>query len=82
MNSITADTSLQQSLTGLPGLTEVRDPQGTVIGYFSPVTHANPKEYAQASAHFDPNEMSERKRSGEKGRTTSEVLRRISSLEQ
>jgi hypothetical protein len=81
MNTFTADTSLQQSLSGLPGLTEVRDPQGAVIGYFSPVSHQHPEAYAQAAAHFDPNEMKQRKLSGEKGRATSEVLSRISSLD-
>jgi hypothetical protein len=82
MNSITADVSLQQSLTSLPGLTEVRDAQGIVVGYFSPASHKNAEAYAQAAAHFDPNEMRERKRSAEKGRTTNEVLGRISSLDQ
>jgi hypothetical protein len=82
MNTFTADISLQQSLAGLPGLTEVRDTQGTVIGYFSPASHENAEAYAQAAAHFDPNEMNARKRSGEKGRTTNEVLGRISSLDQ
>jgi hypothetical protein len=81
MNTFTADTSLQQSLSGLPGLTEVRDPQGTVIGYFSPVSHKNSEAYAQAAAHFSPDEMKQRKLSGEKGRATSEVLSRISSLD-
>ena len=82
LNTITADISLQQSLTNLPGLTEVRDTQGIVIGYFSPACHKNAEAYAQAAAHFDPNEMKERKRSAEKGRTTDEVLSRISSLNQ
>jgi hypothetical protein len=59
----------------------VRDAQGTVIGYFSPASRATPEAYAQAAAHFDPNEMKERKRSNEVGRTTSEVLSRIASLE-
>jgi hypothetical protein len=81
MNTITADVSLQQSLTSLPGLTEVRDAHGVVIGYFSPASHQNAEAYAQAAAHFDPNEMRERKRSAEKGRTTKEVLGRIESLD-
>jgi hypothetical protein len=81
MNTFTADFSLQQSLAGLPGLTQVRDPQGTVIGYFSPTSHNHPEAYAQAAAHFDPDEMKRRKLAGEKGRTTSEVLSRISSLD-
>ena len=80
MNTFTADSSLQQSLSSLPGLTEVRDPNGIVIGYFSPVSHQHPEAYAKAAGHFNPDEMKQRKLSGELGRTTSEVLSRISSL--
>jgi hypothetical protein len=80
MNTFTADPSLQQSLSGLPGLTEVRDAQGAVIGYFSPASRANPEAYAEAAAHFDPKEMKERKSSRDVGRTTSEVLSRITSV--
>ena len=81
MDTFTADSSLQQSLANLPGLTEVRDPQGAVIGYFSPVSHRHADAYTQAAAHFDPDEMKQRKLSGEKGQATSEVLSRISSLD-
>jgi hypothetical protein len=81
MNTFTADPSLQQSLASLPGLTEVRDAQGVLIGYFSPASRANPEAYAEAAAHFDPNELKERRSSREIGRTTSEVLSRIASLE-
>ena len=81
MHTLTADNSLQQSLAGLPGLTEVRDTQGTVIGYFSPVSNKNPEVYAQAAAHFDPDEMKQRKLSNQQGRTTNEVLSRIVSLD-
>jgi hypothetical protein len=81
MNTFTADTSLQQSLSSLSGLTEVRDAEGIVLGYFSPVSQKSPEAYAQAAAHFDPEEMKRRKLSQEKGRTTSEVLSRIATLE-
>ena len=79
MNTFTADNSLQHSLSMLPGLTVVRDSDGTVLGYFSPASHRLPDAYAQAAAHFDPAEMQRRKLSGEKGRTTSEVLSRITA---
>jgi hypothetical protein len=82
MNTFTADTALQQSLSSLPELTEVRDSQGTVLGYFSPATHKTPQAHAQAAAHFDPEEMQRRKLSNETGRTTSDVLGRIASLEE
>jgi hypothetical protein len=79
MNTLTADTSLQQSLSNLSGLTEVRDAQGIVLGYFSPASQKSPEVYAQAAAHFDPDEMKRRKLSQEKGRSTSEVLSRIAA---
>ncbi|MCI0334725.1 MAG: hypothetical protein L0228_16035 [Planctomycetes bacterium] len=81
MNTFTADTTLQQSLSALSGLTEVRDAQGTVLGYFSPASQESAEAYAQAAAHFDPDEMKRRKLSNEKGGTTSEVLSRIAALE-
>jgi hypothetical protein len=77
MNTITADPSLQQSLANLPGLTEVRDAGGNVLGYFSPASHQSAEAYAQAAAHFDPDEMKRRKASNEPGRPISEVLNRI-----
>jgi hypothetical protein len=82
MNKFIVDTSLQRTLSSLPGLTEVRDSQGTVLGYFSPAAHKSPEAYAQAAAHFDSEETQRRKLSNEKGRTTSEVLSRIASLEE
>lgn len=83
MNTVTADSSLQQSLNVLSGLTEIRDSQGRVIGYFSPATtDKSAAAYAQAAAHFDVEEMKRRKESGETGLTTVEVLEHLKSLEQ
>ena len=84
MNTVTVDPSLQQSLAALPGLTEVRDSAGAVIGYFSPASKQSPSAteaaaYSQAAAHFDPEEMKRRKASNEQGCTTNEVLNRIAS---
>jgi predicted phosphoribosyltransferase len=81
MNTFTADTSLQQSLANLSGLTAVRDSQGVVLGYFSPTSHQMPEAYVQAAAQFDPDEMKRRKASLEAGGTTAEVLGRIAELE-
>ena len=63
----------------LPGLTEIRDAGGNHLGYFSPSSHQLPEAYAQAAAHFDPQEMKGRKTSGQQRRTTAEVLNRIAS---
>ncbi len=82
MNTVTADSSLQQSLDVFSGLTEIRDSNGRVIGYFSPATPDKAAAaYAQAAAHFDAEEMKRRKDSRDKGLTTAEVLDRLKSLE-
>ena len=77
MHTVTADTSLQQSLVSVSGLTEVRDSEGTLLGYFSPVRQKLAEAYVQAAAHFDPVEMQRRKASNETGRSTREVLDRF-----
>ena len=84
MNTVTVDSSLQQSLACLPGLTEVRDSAGAVIGYFSPASKESSlapqaAAYSQAATHFDPEELKRRKASNEQGSSTSEVLKRIAS---
>jgi hypothetical protein len=82
MNTVTVDSSLQQSLLAFPGLTEIRDSAGQVLGYFSPASQNAPEAYARAASQFDAEEMKRRKLSNEKGRTTSEVLSRIATLDQ
>jgi hypothetical protein len=84
MNTFTADHSLQQSLAKLPGLTEVRDSAGAIIGFFAPASKQLPSPseaaaYTQAAAQLDPDEMKRRKASNEPGQTTSQVLNRIAS---
>ncbi len=81
METVTADAPLQQSLANLPGLTEVRDAQGNVLGYYSPASKESAEAYVQAAAHFNPEEMKRRKSSSETGRTTGEVLNRIARME-
>ena len=82
MNSLTADATLQRSLDALVCLTEIRDAQGNVIGYFAPVgADKAAAAYSQAAARFDAEEMRRRKQSGENGLTTEEVLRHLESLE-
>lgn len=80
MNTVTADSALQQSLGLLNGLTEIRDARGRVIGYFSPATaHTAAAAYAQAAARIDPEETKRRKASGASGLTTAEVLEHLKS---
>ena len=77
MNKIVADAALNQSLIKLDGLTEFRDDDGRVLGYFAPACHESAAMYVEAAAHFDPDEMQQRKESHAKGCTTSEVLDRL-----
>jgi hypothetical protein len=81
MNTLTADAGLQATLGKLSEPTEIRDQEGNVVGYYTPVSHDKAQLYAEARAHFDPDEMTHRKESGEKGRTTVEVLERLRSRE-
>ena len=60
MNTVTADSSLQHSLVNLDSLTEIRDSQDKIIGYFSPAAREAPAIYAQAAANFDAQEMKRR----------------------
>ncbi len=71
MNSLTVDSSLAQSLSGLDGLTEIRDLEGKPIGYFSPVSGERSAAYSRAAAHFDVEEMKRRKESGQRAMTTA-----------
>jgi hypothetical protein len=77
MNIITADAALQQSLVNLPGLAEVRDTRGILLGFFSPASQTTADIYVEAAAHFDPNELTRRKASDAIGQSTENVLNRI-----
>jgi hypothetical protein len=82
MHTITADTSLQQSLVNALGLTEVRAVDGALLGYFSPARRKLAEAYVEAAAHFDQEEMERRKTSNETGRSTTEVLNNLAELGQ
>jgi hypothetical protein len=52
-----------------------------VIGYFSPAAQKNSEAYARAAAHFDLDELKERKLSNQTGRTPcgQKVIRSINN---
>jgi len=81
MNSITADHAMSAILKQTTVLSEIRDPSGTVIGFFAPVAIEHAQRYAEAAAHFDPSEIKRRKESNEPLRTTAEVLEHLKPLE-
>jgi hypothetical protein len=82
VNSYIVDPSVKQSLLGFQGLTEIRDTEGKVLGFFSPIDRERAAAYAEAASHFDPEEMKRRKLSNEKDYTTAEVLQHLQSLGQ
>jgi hypothetical protein len=75
MHIFTADSSLQQTLVNVPGLTEVRAPDGALLGYFSPARQKLADAYVEAAARFDSQEMERRKSTNEPGRSTGNVLK-------
>jgi hypothetical protein len=81
LNSITADAATQATLNQLDQLTEIRDTQGRVLGFFAPADRLNQLLYLEAAQHFDPQEIERRKASGGKKYTTQEVLDYLHSLE-
>jgi hypothetical protein len=81
MVSLTANEAMLAILSGTKELAEIRDGNGTVIGFFAPIALPKAQMYAEAAAHIDPAEIQRRKEDKQKGRTTEEVLERLKALE-
>ena len=81
MTSLTADAAMAAVLGQVNELAEIRDASGKVIGFFAPVAIEHARNYANAAAHFDPEEIKRAKEEKGPGRTTAEVLSRLKSLE-
>ena len=81
MISLTADETLQNKLGKLTEPTEIRDPSGTILGYFTPATQPESPLYKLAAAQFDAEEMNRRKAMGKIGYTTPQVLDHLKALE-
>ena len=74
------DPTIRDWLTTLHGETELCDIDGRVLGRFVPIDHDVDAMYAEAAAHFDPEEMRRRLNSDGPWYTTEEVLRHLNSL--
>lgn len=81
MTAITVNDAVLAILRGTSTLAEVRDSQGTIIGFFVPASVEHACEYARAAAYFDPQELRRRRESPGKTYTTQEVLQYLESLE-
>jgi hypothetical protein len=81
MTTLTADDAMTAALRQANSLTEIRDSNGTIIGFFAPVGLDRAPLYAQLAASADPQEIKRRGESGGKTYTTEEVLDRLRSPE-
>jgi hypothetical protein len=81
MLQLTADDAVMAVLGKAKELAEIRDCNGTVIGFFAPVGIERADLYAEAAAAVDPSEIQRRKQAGHKTQTTQEVLAHLDSLE-
>jgi hypothetical protein len=81
MISITADKAMLDVLRQATGLAEARDANGSVVGFFAPVSMERVHLYAAAAARIDPAEFQRRKKGNGPMHTTQEVLDHLNSLE-
>ncbi len=75
------DPAIQNWLATLRDETELCDAEGRVLGRFVPADHDLDAMYAEAAAHFDPQELRRRKNSGQPAYPLSELWRRLDSSE-
>jgi hypothetical protein len=79
MNYLTADQELMERLAGLRGPVEIRDPEGKVLGQFTPATDAEASE--RAEKYFDLAEAERTLAEKSQGSSLTEVWERIRALE-
>jgi hypothetical protein len=77
MSILTADGALQSYLSPLKEPTEIRAPDGNVIGYFTPVAQVVEKSIRDL---FDPAELRRRKALKQKSYTIEEVRTHLAGL--
>jgi hypothetical protein len=80
MLTVTADAAMKAALRQANGLAQVCDADGTVIGFFAPVSIERAALYAEAAASIDPTLHKRQPKDGP-NRTTAEVLDYLKTLE-
>ncbi|MBI3466869.1 MAG: hypothetical protein HY000_27970 [Planctomycetes bacterium] len=80
MDIVIVNAEVSAKLRTVEKLVEIRDADGNVMGYFAPAAWPAARQYAQAAAHFDPEEIRRRKESSEECFTTQEVLEHLKEL--
>ena len=84
MASMTADSTLKGYLQQATEITEIRDADGQVLGYYAPASVADqvPAVHSlRIASLFDPEELKRRKASKHPGHTFEQVMEHIRSLE-
>ena len=84
MASITADITLKGYLEQATEITEIRDGDGQVLGYYAPASVADqvPAVHAlRITSLFDPEEIKHRKASKHPGYAFDQVMEHLRSLE-
>lgn len=86
MSYLTADNLFLDRLRGIVEPVEIRDPDGKLLGHYSPVVAPEVAAlYEKAQALFGPEELAETKRTAAtergQGHTLAEVMEYLRSLE-
>ena len=82
MNRLTADRPLLERLEGIMEPVEIRDPDGRVLGAFTPALSPEEAEaYRKAAELFDPAELDRIEREGGPVYTIEQVWEYIHSME-
>ncbi|HEV3143932.1 MAG TPA: hypothetical protein VGZ47_08625 [Gemmataceae bacterium] len=80
MTVINADDHVLGVLAGVHQLTEVRDSNGQIVGYYAPASLQEAAKVARAAASFDRNEIERIRRAGNPKITTRQLFQRLQSL--
>jgi len=80
MLTVKADAAMKAALQKATSLAQVCDSDGTIIGFFAPVSLDRAPLYAEAAAHIDPMAHKRQPQDGPL-KTTAEVLEHLKTLE-
>jgi hypothetical protein len=81
MTTIIVGEEVQICLSPLTEQTQLRGPDGALLGLFLPMSDATARAYEEARTRFDLDEIHRRAASEGPWLTTAEVLARLKSLE-
>lgn len=83
MNHLTADQALMERLAGIVEPVEIRNPDGKVMGTYTPVLSPEEQEaYRQAAAMFDPEELDRIEKEGGPYYTIEDIRRMFHELDE